>query len=593
ESLFSPENLAKIKARPMPQGIIQDAQAVIFTGGIIRPLINGSTDTVDAIGFADGIVVKSGTILEVREALALKLHLDPQVITLQPNQTLLPGLLEPHVHIIPTAMMANWVDVSPFNGQDLISGYSFSSVQSIITNALPNWNNVLLGTGLDAALLTPGSPYPVINNTVLDSQINSEKPMIILSASGHTLYLNTAGYTYVYNNSDALQKLYSSVDDYISDTNGVLEEAVQMQPAMETVRTLIIEKGADVLDQLTAMFQQANSRGVTFMYDALMMPEYFDILYSYMSLGNRPIRVGAAKYCASAADVSALDTYSQPSDYKDIYYGHVKIVSDGSNQGLTGFQSEPYLCAPDSYGVFDIPPTDTQLTAVPQEYQDLLNTAIQEKKWPLMIHANGDQAVSFALTAYQNAIAGYTGEQLRHRIEHCSLLDTATDNNQPAQMYTLGISPSFLIGHVGYWGQAFQNVIFGPEKTQMLDVCQSALNANLRITLHSDHSVTPLGPLRMMEQSITRIMEANSQQPVLNSAECLSPQQALIAVTNDAAWQCYAEQWVGCLDDNYFADFVILDTDPLSMTQTNAFMSMRNITVYQTWVKGVPVYPVS
>ena len=210
-----------------------------------------------------------------------------------------------------------------------------------------------------------------------------------------------------------------------------------------------------------------------------------------------------------------------------------------------------------------------------------------------MIHANGDQAVSFTIEAYKNAIEGYTGEPLRHRIEHCSLLNTGTDPNQPFQLQALGISPSFLIGHVGYWGQSFRDVIFGEEKAQMLDVCQSALNANLRISLHSDHSITPLGPLRMMEQSITRIMEADPDKKVLNPGECLTPQQALIAVTNDAAWQCYADQWVGCLNDDYFADFVILDTDPLSMTQENAFMNMRNITVYQTWVKGVPVYPVS
>lgn len=159
-------------------------------------------------------------------------------------------------------------------------------------------------------------------------------------------------------------------------------------------------------------------------------------------------------------------------------------------------------------------------------------------------------------------------------------------------MYNMGISPSFLIGHVGYWGYAFSKVIFGNTKAQMLDLCGSALAAGMRITLHSDNEVSPLGPLRMMEQSITRIMEETTANgAVLNPAECITPEQALVAVTYDAAWQCYADQWAGSLEEGYFADFVILEQDPLSLTTpTEQYMKMRNIPVLETWLGGVPVH---
>jgi predicted amidohydrolase YtcJ len=65
----------------------------------------------------------------------------------------------------------------------------------------------------------------------------------------------------------------------------------------------------------------------------------------------------------------------------------------------------------------------------------------------------------------------------------------------------------------------------------------------------------------------------------------------LVAVTYDAAWQCYADQWVGSLTQGYFADFVILAQDPLSLTtQSSQYMKMRNIPVLETWLGGVPVY---
>ena len=91
-----------------------------------------------------------------------------------------------------------------------------------------------------------------------------------------------------------------------------------------------------------------------------------------------------------------------------------------------------------------------------------------------------------------------------------------------------------MIGHVGYWGYVFQNAIL-EGRSEQLDLCKSALSRCMRITLHSDNGVTPLGPLRMMEQAITRIMEEDPNGNVLNESEKLTPEQALRAVTYDAA----------------------------------------------------------
>jgi hypothetical protein len=48
----------------------------------------------------------------------------------------------------------------------------------------------------------------------------------------------------------------------------------------------------------------------------------------------------------------------------------------------------------------------------------------------------------------------------RHRIEHCSILY----DDHIARMKALGLSPSFLIGRVHYWGRAFRDDIVGPER---------------------------------------------------------------------------------------------------------------------------------
>ena len=104
-----------------------------------------------------------------------------------------------------------------------------------------------------------------------------------------------------------------------------------------------------------------------------------------------------------------------------------------------------------------------------------------------------------------------------------------------------------------------------------------------------------------MEQAVTRKMEGiRSAQspypvlqnpedyPVLNAGECLTRQEALKAITYDAAWQCHAERWMGSLQDNNFADLVILEQDPLD--ENIPATGIRDIQVYQTWKGGQRVY---
>lgn len=104
-----------------------------------------------------------------------------------------------------------------------------------------------------------------------------------------------------------------------------------------------------------------------------------------------------------------------------------------------------------------------------------------------------------------------------------------------------------------------------------------------------------------MEQAITRKMEGIRKsvvdptfiadprlQPILNEGECLTRKQALKAITYDAAWQCHAEAWTGSLQDQNFADFVILDQDPLD--EKFPATQIRDIKVCETWKGGQRVY---
>ena len=71
-------------------------------------------------------------------------------------------------------------------------------------------------------------------------------------------------------------------------------------------------------------------------------------------------------------------------------------------------------------------------------------------------------------------------------------------------MKTLGVSASFLIGHVHFWGGWMRDRVFGPERVNHLCRCRSAEDAGIGFTLHSDFMVTDPDPLHMIQMAVTR-----------------------------------------------------------------------------------------
>ncbi len=568
------------------------SHSAIYTGGIIRPMINGKVDTVEAIGFHDGKVLAVGT----EEHVKAKMNgLNPTHTRLPDGHTLLPGLIEPHLHIVAKAIFTDWNDFGPFEGQDLRSNYDLEYLTKSIENAKSKFgvfesHHWILGTGLDPSLMKfdvglEGALNQLISlkPSVLDS-MESKHPIFIIAASGHTAYVNTEAMKKIYHAllNIKLREKFGSYEEYEKSVveNGGLQEAENMTPAFLAIPVTQLHISG-LFKNLNKFIDEALSRGITMMYDAASILPSIAVVNVYILLYGDKIRIGYAKLCQSLADVEKLPEYKPMDKFKNNFAGSVKIISDGSNQGLTGYQKESYKCvASHPCGVFNFPPDGGKITS-DSEFAKMVKGAI-DKGWPLMIHANGNKAIEFTLDAYELALGGESGLNKRHRIEHCSLVNkTALD-----RIKLLGISPSFLIGHVGYWGYVFRNAIF-EEKAELLDVCQSAIQKGICITLHSDSSVTPVGPLRFMEQACTRIMEKDPLKSVLNEKERISREEALKVITCNAAWQCHAEKWVGSLEEEKMADYIILNEDPITRASP---VGIRNIPVLETWVGGRRVY---
>ncbi len=616
-------------------------------GGTIQTLAGGKNKTVEAIGIKDGKIIAMGSLDEVKQKWP---ESAPTATLIQGSQFLQPAFIEPHVHIIPSATFNTGVDLSPFVGQNL-RGKSYtlawvvkqlSEATTQISASLPDYcpaqyakgqpdskpqsQSWLLGHNIDPSLLQGEDKS--FNKNVLD-KASTSRPIMVLNTSGHLAYINSVVIEQInrFNGEPKKNKDYKLSSDeeptihpHISTgENGVLQEMAQILPVLEFLCTWFGRPSDEqITEQVNKVFTTASERGVTYMLDALLDDFQMTKLKSYATgklegfEGKEPIvRIAGAYGVDSLTQLnnSIIGTYQPNHGDENFNLAYLKLISDGSAQGLTAYQYTPYNCDENynEFGTFHEGKVSVTANDIAKQtntglfnygYPIEFNAIVQKanmSRWPLMIHANGDHAIARTINAYRAAGMNKSIiDQRRDRIEHCSLLTRENMND----MQEIGISPSFTIGHVGYWGWGFQNTIIGEQRANQLDLCRTTLtDYGMRITLHSDYSVTPLGPLRMMEQSITRLMEDVAQgnpQKVLNPAECLTPFQALKAMTYDAAWQCHADKWVGSLEVGKCADFVILAESPLTYQNAdnlaNPAQGMRNIPVLETWKGGKQVH---
>ena len=113
------------------------------------------------------------------------------------------------------------------------------------------------------------------------------------------------------------------------------------------------------------------------------------IIHIYLSGEASPrARIGYTIICETLEDAKGLSPYEPLTEFKCVHQLSVKLVSDGSNQGLTGYQNKAYLCEPpnnNEYFNFPYKSTPDEVTPL---FKQIVKT-IEDKGWPLIIHANG------------------------------------------------------------------------------------------------------------------------------------------------------------------------------------------------------------
>ncbi|MCR8491531.1 amidohydrolase [Ochrobactrum sp. WV_118_8] len=527
---------------------------IVFKGGTILTM-NDKAPRAEAIAIRGNKILAVGKLDDVQSAIGS----GAQVVDLQ-GRTLMPGLIDPHMHFVFTAF-EDWIDVSPITTPDYATVWS--KLQKGVADAKPGeW---VRAQQFDASI-TRDAKIPTIAE--LDA-LAPNNPFFMQESNGHIAYANSAAFKAA---GITRETPDPSGARFVKDADGSLTGRLEeMAAQQEFLGVMPSPTAADMIGRVQRFLDHASSVGCTMLHDCgigiMAGAQDLKILDAVLGEGKAPVRYRGMLVS------TIMDEWEKegikPGRGNDLFrVDGIKAWADGSNQAQTGYQRENYL-GTDARGA---------LNYSLEQVTEVIRRA-HEGGWQVGVHANGDAAIDMVLDAYEAVLGKSSNSDLRHRIEHCSVFHP----EQMVRMKDMGLSPSFLIGHVRWWGKAFRDRLLGPERARFYDPCASALAAGLKISLHSDWNVTPIEPLRYVEDAVTRVM--NEGGDVFFSEERIPVDAALRAVTIDAAWQCHMEDQIGSLETGKFADFAILEEDP-----TAPDVKIGKIKVSETWMDGTRRY---
>lgn len=525
-------------------------------------LANGNVVTMDAaqpraeaVAVRDGFVQAVGSLAEVRAAAGR----GAETVDLA-GRTVLPGLIESHVHPVFTGRTMGWADCrTPPRAsiEDLLTALGDQAHRSVE----PEW---IRGWGYDDTLLADDR-HPTRDD--LD-RVSSTRPVLISHISGHFAVANSAALHAAGIDAATPDPVNGRiVGDATGRPTGLLWELGAVNQVFAAVPA---PRDAEVDEALLGALHLAAAQGITTLHDLGVGfsagPAELAAYRRLDAAGRLPVRVFGFAVAEQLLPLLAAgeESWGGTSGGRFVLRG-AKCWADGAIQGMTAALGSPYHCAPDLQG---------ELLHAPGKLANLI-AAVHDAGGQVAVHANGDRAVEAAVDAIESAMRARPRAEPRHRIEHCQV----TSAEMLHRMARLGIEASFFINHVYWWGDRHADRFLGPERAADIDPLKWAQDAGLRFGVHSDCPITPMDPLRTLATCVRR---STSSGRTLGAAQQIDVHRALAALTTDAAYLVGAEDRLGRLAPGFAADLVVVSADPYRARGDE----LSEITVEQVMVAG-------
>lgn len=468
--------------------------------------------------------------------------------------TVIPGLVESHVHPLSTAMTTMWADCRSPGRADI------AAIQHALRRHPVGTGGWIRGWGYDDTLLTERRH---LNRHDLDA-VARDLPIVVTHISGH----------FAAANSRALELAGISDQSVASDDPGYPRDAagrltgtlVEVEPVLRVLDCIPMPDQQALATAFRATLEQAVARGATTIHDLAVTAPAIDLYRTLEASDDLPLHV--VSYLRG--DLLGGDLVT-PRDFAHDHGNRfrvagVKFWADGSIQGLTAALRCPYTCDPSHSG------------GLLRDQRDLVEAVARADALgaQIAIHANGDAAVAAVIDALAPLQQRRRNAGGPHRIEHCQVVG----EEDLARIATAGLGVSFFVNHVFHWGDRHRELFLGEERAQNINPLADAASAGVRFGLHSDSPITPIDPLRTLWAATERQTSAGL---ILGGHQRIDFARAVRSMTLDSAWLTGQDHVVGSLAAGKRADLVVIDGDPDHLSAALADARVAGVMVEGRW----------
>ena len=525
---------------------------------------------------ASAVLVRDGNILEVGEPERMQPWLEGQQFTVDEqfaDKIICPGFIDPHLHpsmaavLLPmefiTAMRWKlpWGDVEP-----VTDPAAFDARMQALHHSKPAeeplfiWGYHQLWHGeMDKARI---------------HQVSDQRPIIVWHRSFHELYMNDPAMSMAGIDPAQIKPgLQIDIDQghffevglgfAINRLNPWILAPEKYAKGLRRLKQVVHHGGhTSIGDLATGMFNlDAEAKALTEQLEGDDVPFRTRLVVhgTRLTQGWRKPEEGPTM----AADLLRHNSHR-------LSFGrHIKLFSDGAFFSQLAQMQEP--------GYID--GHHGEWLAAPEELERHIR-AYWHAGYQIHVHVTGDLGLELTLDILQKMQDEKPRFNHGFTFEHFGF----STPEQIRRIKALGAQVSANVYYLHELSDSYAKSGIGYERASQMARIGSCFAAGINTTVHSDFTMAPAEPLNSMWVAVNRI---SHEDQVMGAAEKLTQQQALEAITINAAHTIGMADITGSLRAGKRADFTVLDDDPLNCDP----MALRDIGICATVFEG-RVFPI-
>jgi len=538
----------------------------VFTARRIHTF-NPSWPTATAVAVRDGTIVETGSLDTLAPWLAAYPHVIDRSLE---DRVLLPGLIDPHLHPAMAAVLLPMRFVTALEWR-----LPWETVRPVST---PEAFVARLAE-LDRSMADPAEPlfvwgyhplwHGIVRRPHLDA-VSATRPMVVWHRSFHELVMNSAMLAQLDLTAAKIGQrqqidiagghFYENGLGYaINRLNPILLAPDRFRLGLERLRQVAHFGGHTTIgDMAVGIFDfETELAGMRAVLDQDDVPFRTELVAHATRL--------RARLKATEQDTRAfMDHLPERNSHRLRFDRRVKLFTDGA------FFSQLAMLQPPGY----VDGHHGEWITVPDAYREQARE-YWHAGYRIHVHCTGDLGLELAIDTLEQL--QWERPRFRHgyTIEHFGF----STPEQVERLAALGANVSANVYYLHELGETYARNGIGMERAAQMARLGACVRSGITTALHSDFTMAPALPLNSAWVAANRI---TCEGRVFGPNERLTVEQALRAVTIDAAKVLGIEQEVGSIRAGKRADFTVLDRDPYEVGAEG----LRDLRVLATIFEG-------